>query len=65
MSSWTGDKLAMLAGDLSKMQLYCNILQQLFPTPLPWNDWRKLLQNITVNSYFGRAAQVPHPIFST
>ena len=58
MNSWKGGKPAMLAGDLSKVQL----------SPDGTKEMEKVVANYYCQqffNYFGRAAQVPHRLFST
>jgi hypothetical protein len=57
MNSWTGDKPAMLAGDLSEMQL----------SPSGAVELERVVAQYYCQqffNYFGRAAQVPHRLFS-
>jgi hypothetical protein len=58
MKSWKGDKPAILAGDLFDLQL----------TPDAAMEPEKLVAKYYCQqffNYFGRAAQVPHRLFST
>jgi hypothetical protein len=57
MNSWKGDKPAMLAGDLSRVQL----------SPDETREMEKVVAKYYCQqffNYFGRAAQVPHRLFS-
>jgi hypothetical protein len=58
MNSWKGDKPAMLAGDLSRVQL----------SPDETREMEKVVAKYYCQqffNYFGRAAQVPHCLFAT
>ena len=58
MNSWKGEKPAMLAGDLSMVQL----------SPDGTKEMEKVVANYYCQqffNYFGRAAQVPHRLFPT
>jgi hypothetical protein len=58
MNSWKGDKPAILAGDLSKLEL----------SPDAAIEFEKIVAKYYCQqffNYFGRAAQVPHRLFAT
>jgi hypothetical protein len=58
MNSWKGDKPAILAGDLSKVEL----------SPSAAMELEKVVAKYYCQqffNYFGRAAQVPHRLFAT